>query len=468
MMAGTNSTYTPVYGHEHHVDQIEHDVPPPHYLSEQDATKSKDLQAFVNIIKSFVGVGILALPYGIRMAGLWAAIPSLFIIAVVSNYTIKNLIKCKREILLRRRVYDEIHRDTNHTYPNEDAHKLEHVSAPKAKLLTHGGVETADIISYGEIGTHIFGKMGLYLVNFAVITSQIGFCCAYVVFMSQNLYSIYTDIDLRFWVLIIYPIITILSWIKNIKYLSPTSIFANLALLLGITVVFYFGFSRLELVPVSEYPGIRISTFPMFFGIAVFGFEGINLAIPIESNMRKPQNYFRLLDIAMIIIFLLYSAFGVFGYLFFRDQTSDIITENLPKASVVTVVTKVALVAELLCTYPIQLFPVCNIVEDAIFKPETTFVEVKRVMVRTVLVSLTVVVAIFIPYFDLVTSLIGSFSNSMAAFIFPTIFMISVFRGRLSWSQIILNIVILIIGIIASAVSSALSITNIIKKFEGQ
>jgi hypothetical protein len=54
------------------------------------------------------------------------------------------------------------------------------------------------------------------------------------------------------------------------RYLAPISMFANAALVLAIAVVFYYGFTQIQLQ--KSYPFIHISKFPLFFGIAVFGY----------------------------------------------------------------------------------------------------------------------------------------------------------------------------------------------------
>lgn len=61
-------------------------------------------QAFANAFKSFVGVGILALPYALAQSGLLAGVLSLLLIAFASSYTIKQVVRCKNELLIADRV----------------------------------------------------------------------------------------------------------------------------------------------------------------------------------------------------------------------------------------------------------------------------------------------------------------------------------------------------------------------------
>lgn len=68
------------------------------------STGIHEWQAFVNAFKSFVGVGILALPYALAQSGLLAGVLSLVLIAFASSYTIKQVVRCKNELMVADRV----------------------------------------------------------------------------------------------------------------------------------------------------------------------------------------------------------------------------------------------------------------------------------------------------------------------------------------------------------------------------
>lgn len=42
-------------------------------------------------------------------------------------------------------------------------------------------------LSFGGIGKAIFGSKGRVIVNLSLVLTQAGFCCVYVIFMSDNL-----------------------------------------------------------------------------------------------------------------------------------------------------------------------------------------------------------------------------------------------------------------------------------------
>lgn len=436
MLSATKNTYSKLDSIKEIKEELDQPLQP--HIEPIQQNQCSTIQAFGNTIKSFVGVGILALPYAIKQSGLWAGIIGLVVIGFVSAYTMKILVRCKIEMELRRKFASET---------NPSAHLIDEPE-----------------ITYGYIGQHIFGRLGLWLVNFAIVTSQLGFCCAYILFIGHNLHSIWSDVDMRLYAVILFPLYVLLSWIRTMRYLAPVAIAANAALILAVTTVFYYGFSELKVE--RSYPFINISTFPLFFGIAVFGYEGINLAIPIQSSMLNPRAYPRMLDLSLVCVGVLYVLFGSLGYLFFGEDTDPIITNNLGRSSAIVIVVRLALVFELILTYPVQLFPVTIIIEHAFGNHLKSYKALKQNIIRTIIVGFTVGISVVVPYFDLLTSLVGSFSNSMVVFIFPTLFLLAIFRGRLTWPEKVLNVVILVFGIAASAISSAIAIISIIQQVQ--
>ena len=84
------------------------------------------------------------------------------------------------------------------------------------------------------------------------------------------------------------PVILICS-IKNLKYLSPCSILANILEFAGLGIIFYYIFAT-SIPSTSSVPWFTSpEKFPIFFGTAIFAFEGISVVLPIENQMSKPK-----------------------------------------------------------------------------------------------------------------------------------------------------------------------------------
>ena len=109
-------------------------------------------------------------------------------------------------------------------------------------------------------------------------------------------------------------------------------------------MVFYYIF-RDSLPSVTDRPLTESFTkFPLFFGTAIFVFEGINVVLPVENRLRRPQSmlgWAGVLNTSMVIVVSLYIATAFYGYLKFGDKAAaGAITLNLPQAERSTAVVR--------------------------------------------------------------------------------------------------------------------------------
>lgn len=180
------------------------------------------------------------------------------------------------------------------------------------------------------------GNTGRYLTEFLIFSSQCGGSVAYLVFIGQNLSSIFQGHGLTFSSLIflLVPIEIGLSWIDSLSALAPFSIFANVCSVLAIAIVVK---EDVEKVLSGEFKfsdrkaiTSNIGGLPFAAGIAVFCFEGLGMTLALEASMRERSRFPSLLAEAFSGITLVYVLFGFSGYMAYGDQTRDITTLNLP------------------------------------------------------------------------------------------------------------------------------------------
>ena len=109
--------------------------------------KSSDFQAYMTVTKLYAGTGMIAFPYAVSQAGLVAAIVGLVVVGWLNNYALRLLVKCKWAI--------------------------------SKELGAH--VE----VTYQDVAEHAFGDTGRTVCVVSVVSSLLGICIAYLIFIVQ-------------------------------------------------------------------------------------------------------------------------------------------------------------------------------------------------------------------------------------------------------------------------------------------
>ena len=82
----------------------------------------------------------------------------------------------------------------------------------------HSANDGVNNMTYSDIGGHACGKWGENLVDVCIIVSQTGFCCAYLIFITENL-STYA-LHKQLWLLILLPALFLLTLYRHLNRLA--------------------------------------------------------------------------------------------------------------------------------------------------------------------------------------------------------------------------------------------------------
>ena len=100
--------------------------------------------------------------------------------------------------------------------------------------------------------------------------------------------------------------------------------------------------------------------------------------IPIESSMEENRPLYPLLLHLNVLFFtLLMSSIGIMGYLYFGSDIEQMIIWNLPNNEPLTLAVSTMLLIGILFTYPLQVFPIIEIMEQITFGPGTYLLKTK-------------------------------------------------------------------------------------------
>lgn len=276
-----------------------------------------------------------------------------------------------------------------------------------------------------------WSRFAKLLVNFFICLTQLGFCCIYIVFINDNfeqMWGIYVtsykyDFLIKFAIVLV-PIWAI-SMITNLKYLAPLSTIANVCMAAGVALTLYFASQDLPDITQRDYVG-HPKNLPLFFGTAIFAFEGIALVLPLKNAMKKPKLFSRptgVLNTGMIFVASLFIVVGFMSYWQWGPEIKGSVTINLPEDNPLAQTVKLMVCLGLLMTYPLQLFVAIQIMWSPIeekFGP-LKFPIYSQLIFRTLIVLGTYSLAEVVPALNAFISLIGALCSSGLALIFPPV-----------------------------------------------
>jgi len=151
-----------------------------------------------------------------------------------------------------------------------------------------------------------------------------------------------------------------------------------------------------------------------WFGIVVFGYGVVPLTYNYRESMTQPTAMVGATTVALGAVSCLYVATGIGLLLLFPDLTGDVLHE-LPRSGVLPVFTRLSMVWVILMTAPLLIVP-CGELLEGKWQFST---QKQRVVTRFGIMSICVVIAILVPAFVKVLSLVGCGCVGAVSLILP-------------------------------------------------
>ena len=261
-----------------------------------DKGDASNVKTFFTLLKAFIGTGIMFLPKAFRNGGILFSTITLVTVSIITGWCFHLLLQCRKQ---------------------------------------YGG-------GYGEIGKAISGPRLRSLILVSITLSQIGFVCSGLIFTAENLASFVKAVspgnpgpasNTYFLISIQLLIIVPMSFIRNVSKLGPAALLADVFILIGLTYIYYYDIATITKNKGFE-PTVTLfnpKDFTLTIGSAIFTFEGIGLILPIQSSMKRPQSFGKLLAAVMVIITIIFTAVGFLSYAAFGEATRVEIITNFPQ-----------------------------------------------------------------------------------------------------------------------------------------
>eukprot|EP00730_Choanoeca_flexa_P019083 TRINITY_DN9306_c0_g1_i4.p1 TRINITY_DN9306_c0_g1~~TRINITY_DN9306_c0_g1_i4.p1 ORF type:complete len:307 (+),score=35.92 TRINITY_DN9306_c0_g1_i4:210-1130(+) len=239
---------------------------------------------FSNVFIAFVGAGVLGMPYAFKETGLLSSTILMITISCICIKAMLLIVDCKNLVV-------------------------------RQASTNHNSLDRVSDMDYGELAHRAYGSKGWWTVQLAIIFSQVGFCCAYLIFIKENLATLLGELSQATYLTGLCIPLCVLVLIRDLKGLSIFSLFADIANVLAYCVVFFFDFERMHeenMHPTAFKPKGII----FFVGVCVYCFEGAGMVLALENSVPKNRRaeFPYLFTLALSIITSLYVFFGGLGY----------------------------------------------------------------------------------------------------------------------------------------------------------
>ncbi|KAJ2781137.1 hypothetical protein GGI15_003318 [Coemansia interrupta] len=368
-------------------------------------------KAFFLLVKSFVGTGVLVLPRAFLNGGL---IFSTLLMSVIAWYALVCMIMLSD-------VY-----------------------------LKVGG-------SYGDLALKLYGRPLKYSVMVSIVLAQLGFCCAYVIFVATNMRDLWDTVTacryrlpIEAWILGQLLVYVPLAFVRRIKRFASLSAIGNIFIMIGLAYLLSYDFWSIATRGPADVIQFNPSKFPLLVGTAAFSYEGISLVIPIVESMERKDKFRGVLTSSLVICAGLFVTIGALSYLTFGESVETVILLNLPNGSVWTLGVQLLYSLAIVMSVPLQLFPAIRIIESGMFTRSgkgNPVVKWQKNLFRTLLVVFIAMVAIFgAEELDNFIAIVGASACVPLSFLYPV--MLHYKALAVGWRQKAKDIVLIVVGLV--------------------
>lgn len=381
------------------------------------------MKVVCNIVMSYVGAGILGIPYGFKHSGLIAGTCILSLVCGFSIAAANLLIECKAK-----------------------AANLLHKSAGGSS----GQESLTEKITHSDIASAAFGPTGRVVMDVALSTAQLGFSSAYLLFICNSMVSIFpAQAKQDFLIMFLFPLFA-LTLIRDLNKFAIFSFLSQVANFIAFSIIICFAFGRFQVDhdnPETQDVQVTFQGLFLFFSISIYSYEGSGLILSLEESVpESARSRFRgYFASSLVTITAFYITFGALGFMAYGSNSAEMITSNLvrdPESYIdFGMVVKLCLCFSLFFSYPLMLFPLSGMLEERFPKSTLT-----SILIRFGLVLSTAIIIVLFPSFADLLEIIGSVCCSMVAFVMPALCHLKFFSFELNEKQKMLNLSLILVG----------------------
>ncbi|XP_051121104.1 amino acid transporter AVT1I-like [Andrographis paniculata] len=371
-----------------------------------------------NGVNALSGVGILSIPYALASGG-WLSLLLFFLVAASTYYTALLIQKCM-----------EMDR-TIRTYP--------------------------------DIGHRSFGHLGRALLSVSMNVELYLVSTGFLIVEGDNLHGLFPNMEFQIagitigakngFILLVTCLLMVLTFCPDnmsfVSYFSAGGVIASSVLVctvLWAAAVDGVGFHH------NNGTLINVEGLPTAVSLYAFCYCAHPVFPTLYNSMSNQRQFSKVMLVCFVFCTLGYSVTAIMGYLMFGPNLQSQITLNLPKDKISSKVAIYTTIINPLAKYTLMVTPIVHAIENRIvvYNPSKGC----RVLIRMGLLLSSMAVAVAIPFFEILMSLVGAFLSITASVIFPCLCYLKMsgdyrrFRRKSAaiWGIVLVGVVVLVVG----------------------
>ncbi|XP_045531800.1 amino acid transporter AVT1D-like [Pieris brassicae] len=342
-------------------------------------------QTAILVAGEMAGSGVLALPRALVKTG-WVGVPLIIVMALAAAFSGKRLGDCWT--MLENR---------------------------------HPELRTRNRHPYAIIANEALGPIWSVVVFVCLMVTQFGMSVVYLLLAAQLIEQIFLSLM---------PNVTICIWylvvgcgVTPFLLFGTPKDFSKLGLVAFVTTVlaclFYFIQMMNDVKPFVFRWGIHgFTDFFLAFGTIMFAFGGASTFPTIQNDMSDRSKFNTSLKYSFSAVLVLYLVIAISGYAVYGEAVAPNIAASL-SATALTLVGNVLMTLHLLAAFVILINPVCQHVEEVVYRVPTESVGY-RTLVRLSVMAGILFLGESIPRFYTILALLGGTTLALITFVVPS------------------------------------------------
>lgn len=428
-----------------------------HGVSKDMEGKATTAQCIFNLSNILMGVGLLGLPYACSIAG---TIGGIFAIVALAFITWRTSIMIGRELNGDPRPL---------SYFDDSPWKtpLPPGSAPQARYRR-------PISGFPDIARDAFGEFGCLVLS-SVLYFELFSCIGiFLVSIGDHVHTLFPSNPASTYmvgtaIISAVPII-LLRTPKLLSYLSAVGTVATICVV-GAVVSSYVieGDITERIASVTPDDGRPFHTLwdptgiPLAFGLVAYCFSGHAIVPSIFCSMERPQDFEKVVNISFGIVIVSCLAVGLSGYFMFGSFVLDQVTLSLEQNSSAEFAMMILTYLMILTAFSkltLTMFPLAIGMEEIVapFVSTDEGMEVVSMLIKVILLISALFVALFVPSFSFLCSLVGMICTMIVSVIFPAAAYLKLFGPKLGLLERLTYWIFVIIGSLIAMIGPTLGL----------